>query len=204
MKLYKFRTLQNIKDYERVIDIINNGFYCNDFLNFNDMNEGVYTVNEQNNHITLSDKQRYKICSFSGEKALNSELMWGHYTNAGKGVLIEIDIFEQYNSDIKKIIYRKNKNLNTLDKILMHKTKEWKYEDEYRYLSTNSLLDNKVKIGKIIKIYFGTPYKILLNYEEIKGQNKYLQDYLDFKQNLELFCTKQNIQFEDFKFDITY
>jgi len=199
MKLYKFRALQNETDYERVIDIIENGFYCNDFLNFNDMNEVVYTVNEQNTHITLSDKQQYKICSFSGEKALNSELMWGHYTNAGKGVVIEIDTYKQYNTDIKKIIYRKNKNLNTLDKILTHKTKEWRYEDEYRYLS-NSPVDNKVKIGKIIKIYFGTPYENLLNYEEIKRRHKYLKEYLDFKQNLELFCTKKNIQFEDFKF----
>jgi len=94
--------------------------------------------------------------------------MWGHYANAGKGIVIEIDTYTQYDSDIKKIIYRKNKNLNTLEKILTHKSKEWKYEDEYRYLSVSHLPDNKVKLGKVLKIYFGTPYKKLLNYQEIK------------------------------------
>ncbi len=198
MTLYKFRGLENKQDYKRVIDIIKNGFYCNDILGFNDMNEGVYTNNLQNQGVTLSEKQKYKICSFSGINALKSELMWGHYANTGRGIIIEVDVNDCHN--IKEIKYNNNNNLNSIDEILTNKSQEWSYEDEYRYLSTDELVKNKVKIGKITKIYFGTPYTNLLNYTEIKSKHKYLKKYLCIKQKLESFCIKQNIQFEDFEF----
>jgi len=63
--LYKFRPLQNCTDLKRVIDIIENGFYCNDFLGFNDMNEGTYINSSETIDITLDEKSKYKICSFS-------------------------------------------------------------------------------------------------------------------------------------------
>lgn len=200
MTLYKFRALQNSKDYNRIIDIIDNGFYCNDFLGFNDMNEGVYINNNKNTHITFSEKQKYKICSFSGVKALNSELMWGHYANTGRGVAIEINVANC--SDIKEINYGTNDDLNTMEEILTNKSKEWDYEDEYRYLSTNDLEDNKINIGKIIKIYFGTPYEQLTNYEEIRQQHQSLQDYHKLKETLKNECSTKGISCEDFKFNV--
>ena len=88
MKLYKFRALGNEElDLKRVQDIIENGFYCNDILGFNDMNEGVYTRNPNNADINLAKKLKYKICSFSGVKALKSELMWGTMPMLEKALL---------------------------------------------------------------------------------------------------------------------
>jgi len=195
MKLYKFRPLGIDKDLDRIKDIIENGFYCNDILGFNDMNEGVYTNNLNNKGVTLEEKQKYKICSFSGIKALNSELMWGHYANTGRGIIIEIDVECQ---NIKKIQYDNNDKLNTIEEILTNKSKEWIYEDEYRYLSKDNLIDNKVKIGKINKIYFGTPYENLLNYKEIIKKHEKLKDYLKLKENLKKICDENKIRCEDF------
>lgn len=200
MILYKFRALQNSKDYDRIIDIIDNGFYCNDFLGFNDMNEGVYVNNDKNTHITFSEKQKYKICSFSGVRALKSELMWGHYANTGRGVAIEINVEDC--SEIKEINYDKNDNLKTMEEILTNKSKEWIYEDEYRYLSTNDLENNKVKIGKITKIYFGTPYEQLTNYEEIRIKHQTLMKYHKLKDTLKNVCNTKGILCEDFKFNV--
>ena len=197
MTLYKFRGLQNKHDYERVIDIIENGFYCNDILGFNDMNEGVYINNQKNNNVNLSVKLQYKICSFSGNKALKSELMWGHYANTGRGIIIEVDVENCHN--IKKVIYGSNDNLDKIEDILTNKSKEWVYEDEYRYLSTDDLINNKVEIGKITKIYFGTPYEKLQNYQEIKDKHKDLKDYHELKAKLQDFCKKKNIICQDFE-----
>ncbi len=200
MTLYKFRSLQNKKDYCRIIDIIENGFYCNDFLGFNDMNEGVYVNNKNNAQITFSEKQKYKICSFSGVKALNSELMWGHYANTGRGVAIEINVEDC--SNIKEVNYDTCDNLNTMEKILKNKSKEWDYEDEYRYLSTNDLANNKVKIGEITRIYFGTPYEELINYEEIRKNHNALKRYHKFRNILKKTCCTKGIFCEDFKFNV--
>ena len=41
-KLYKFRELKNDDNLTRIKDIVKDGFYCSNFLDFNDMNEGVY------------------------------------------------------------------------------------------------------------------------------------------------------------------
>ncbi len=196
MILYKFRALGTDNNFVRIKDIINDGFYCNDFLGFNDMNEGVYANNTKNNGITLSEKQKYKICSFSGAKALNSELMWGHYANTGRGIVIEVDVEDCHN--IEEVKYGNNDNLNTIKEILTNKSEEWIYEDEYRYLSDN-LLGNKVKIGKINRIYFGTPYENLTNYEEIKERHEDLQKYHKFKKDLQDFCNTKGITCEDFK-----
>jgi hypothetical protein len=77
IELYKFRKLANCKDLEKIEEIIEKGFYCSNFLDFNDMNEGVFSINLKNISITLNEKQEYKICSFSGKNALKSQLMWG-------------------------------------------------------------------------------------------------------------------------------
>jgi hypothetical protein len=184
MKLYKFRPLADCKDYKRIKEIIEEGFYCCDFLNFNDMNEGVFSINIENIDIGLLDKQKYKICSFSGKNALNSQLMWGHYANAGMGVAIEIEVNDC--KDIKEVTYNNSyEKLNSIEQILTHKSKEWEYENEFRYLTKNDC--ERKKIGNITKIYFGTPYKKLLNYHKIEKSHTKLKEYLKCKQELKKY-----------------
>ncbi len=207
MKLYKFRSLGSCLDLDRIEDIINNGFYCNDFLGFNDMNEGIYTHLGET-PIPLSEKQNFKICSFSGEHALRCELMWGHYANAGKGVAIEVELDNSNKNNIIQVKYHhKNPNFNgsnekNLEEILSNKSPIWCYEDEYRYLSTNQLEDNKVKIG-ITKIILGTPYESLSNYNDIKQNHTALKEYHKYRDKLKSICGDFGIKiaYEDMKFD---
>lgn len=199
MKLYKFRPLINDEHFCRINKIINNGFYCCDFLSFNDMYEGVFTINYNNSKIDILNKLEYKICSFSGENALNSQLMWGHYANAGMGVVIEIDVDREKRHQIMQVRYENSTdNLNSIERILTRKSKEWKYEDEFRFLSKET--DDEVKVGSIERIYFGTPYEKLVNYKEIKEKHKYLKMYHSLKDALIKICEEKSISFEDYKF----
>jgi len=208
MFLYKFRALAKKKDYKRIISIIENGFYCNTFFNFNDMNEGVYVINNKNIGISLDDKKKYKICSFSGVNALDNELMWGHYANAGMGVAIEIDVAvdvkkpKKIIQHVKEIKYGKNKNgLDTIEEILTHKSDAWSYEDEFRYIAKHEKIN--VEIGKITKIYFGTPYKNLTNYTDFKDKHPGLKEYLKFQDKLKDYCKRNEngIECKDFEFN---
>ena len=196
-KLYKFRELKNYTDLSRIKDIIEKGFYCSNFLDFNDMNEGVYRNSQNNISITLDEKKVYKICSFSKVEALHHELMWGHYANAGMGIAIEVAV----NScdDLYKIIYTDDKDdLNKIEDILTRKSTVWEYEKECRYLSKEE--KNPVNIGEVTKIYFGTPYRNLENYAEIKKKHTKLQDYLKLKKDLELYCKENNIECIDYDY----
>lgn len=200
MKLYKFRPLKNTEHLRRIKDIYGKGFYCCDFLKFNDMNEGVFTFNQINLDIDILKKQNYKICSFSGEGALNSQLMWGHYANAGMGVVIEVDVNGEKISKIKQVKYANStENLDTIEEILTRKSEEWEYEDEFRYLSKNETAD-EVKVGEIAGVYFGAPYRKLTNYDDIKDKHESLKEYLKLKEELERFYTGKNVRCQDYEF----
>ncbi len=196
-KLYKFRKLENCKDLERIKDIVDNGFYCNNILDFNDFNEGVYTKTEATLKINIEDKIKYKICSFSAEEVLNCELMWGHYASAGKGIAIEIEL--DNNDDIKHVDYDNSFKPKNTKEILTHKTKIWEYEKEYRYLSEQHK-GNHVKIGRIVKIHFGTPYENLTNSDEIIEKSLALQIYHKLRTELQAFCSEKNIEFCNYDF----
>ena len=141
-KLYKFRELKNDKNLKRIKDIVKDGFYCSNFLDFNDMNEGVYANNKKNMSITLDEKEAYKICSFSKVEALHHELMWGHYANAGMGVAIEVSVNKC--DDLYEVKYKDSKDdLDNIEDILTHKSTVWEYEKECRYLSKRT--ENPIK-----------------------------------------------------------
>ncbi len=204
MKLYKFRPLGNKDedgDLERIEDIINKGFHCSNFLDFNDMNEGVFYVNK-NIDITLIQKKQYKICSFSGEEALKKQLMWGHYANAGMGIAIEICV---NHTDVKEVFYKKSKpadwkNRDCIEKILTSKSADWTHEQEFRYIENEG--ESKIFKEKITGICFGTPYEGLGNYEDIKENHTKLKKYLRLKESLKKFCKENNpeIKFGDCDF----
>ncbi len=196
MKLYKFRSLGNCKDLERIEDIITKGFHCSNFFDFNDMNEGVYAkqINKKPKlEITLDKKLEYKICSFSEEGALESKLMWGHYANAGMGVVIEVEVDDNC-KNIEKVVYEEqilNSNCADIKKILTHKTTEWGYENEFRYIEEGG--QEKINIGKITGICFGKPYEHLKNFPEIKEKHTKLKEYLKYREKLKDFCKCEDI-----------
>lgn len=83
----------------------------------------------------------YKICSFSNNR--NSMLMWSHYTENHKGIMVEYSFGGELPSGtgIDKVKY-KNENKRLRDKgkyifnqFLLTKNEEWAYEEEVRLLS---------------------------------------------------------------------
>jgi hypothetical protein len=191
MKLYKFRPLLTCCNYDRVISIIRDGFYCCSFLDFNDVNEGVFPVSKKTQSVDLNQKLEYRICSFSKEKALSSQLMWGHYAEAGMGVAIEI--LAAPVSPFEKVNYDQTDRHNSLKEILTNKSAQWKHEEEWRYLSTTQ--DNYYKT-KITKIYFGAPYQHLTNYEEIKAKHHKLREYHRRLEMLKAECDNRKIGYD--------
>lgn len=179
------------------MSIIRNGFYCCRFLDFNDMNEGVFSVSPSNQDVDLSGKLEYRICSFSSKEALNSQLMWGHYAGAGMGVAIEIEA--NPDSLFKEVHYDKQDRHNSIIEILTSKTAEWRYENEWRYIT-----DEKIDFikEKITKINFGRPYKRLVNYAEIKAKHSTLKKYRQLSVALKSECSARKISWKNFIFPV--
>lgn len=124
--------------------------------------------------------------------------------NAGKGVVIEVDVEEKYQSNIYTVKYLPSReiltNFSDVKEVLITKSKSWSYEKEARFLSDDELVNSTIKLGKISKIYFGTPFKSWTNYDEVLKENKFLRKYLYYKDELESYLSSQNINFEDFNF----
>lgn len=187
MKLYKFRPLAEEKDFQRAKSIIETGrFWCSRFSELNDPMEGVFYAQKENIDIIYSEKNKYKICSFSGEKAFENLTMWGYYANGFKGIVIEIEVDSK---NVKEMAYLKNiprlessTNNNTIEKILTSKLKPWEHEAEYRFLKKSE--NNFYKIGKITAVYFGEPYRDIANKEPIYEENIKLQCYQCLRNKL--------------------
>ena len=120
--------------------------------------------------------------------------MWGHYANAGMGVAIEIK--RKNNSQFEKVKYGKKGRFNNVIEILTNKSKEWKYESEWRYIFRTKEIFYSHKIEKL---YFGVPYSKLQNYEELKNKHSKLQQYLKLLERLEVKCLENNIPFEAYE-----
>ena len=135
-----------------------------------------------------------RICSFSEAKALNSQLMWGHYAEAGMGIAIEIEAHPI--SPLEKVEYDKKDRHNSVVEILTNKSSQWYYEHEWRHLSTDPCAYYKTDITKI---YFGTPYSGLVNYDEIRRKHRKLQEYLRRSLMLKEECSMRGIPCEDYQ-----
>ena len=95
MKLYKFRPLGNCHDLERIEQIIKEDkFWCSKLWDLNDPMEGVYRnkyFDKLDSDKTFNEKNKYRICSFSGKKGLKNPILWGYYAHGFRGVAIEIE-----------------------------------------------------------------------------------------------------------------
>lgn len=179
----------NKHNYDRVLSIISEGFYCCNFLDFNDSNEGVFPIKKNISNVDLSSKLKYKICSFSAHEALNNELMWGHYAGAGMGVAIEIEVPDC--TILRRVDYDvENHNYSSVEDVLSNKSNTWRYEHEWRYITNSECKHFKHAIKKI---HFGTPYQHLENYQELKTRHSKLRRYLKLSQSLKLKCESEGI-----------
>ncbi|RUO69004.1 DUF2971 domain-containing protein [Pseudidiomarina sediminum] len=147
---YKLRTLEQ---FERIADIlVNNRLFCSKLRDLNDPMEGFFHANiEGKGFSTLYVKgDPRRICSLSG--SVQSIKLWSQYGDDHKGIAIR---FEPETLPQKVTysnqLYTLGKEEHLTNSEILTKLKEWEYEDEYRYISSN----DKFLFGSVTGIVFG-------------------------------------------------
>lgn len=156
---YKYRDFKNIP---RLLDVLKNGkLYASDFDKFNDPMDSFFE-HKSENKIFLDgmkeQKSKKKILSLC--KSPDNILMWTHYADEHRGMVIGVEIVDQ---NVMHIKYRKELPLfdslkrenerykkSFLKKVLTTKLLPWKYEEEVRVLSDLNEVNIRIK-----EIFFG-------------------------------------------------
>jgi hypothetical protein len=153
--LYKYRS---IKDFKFFVDIIlNQRLFASPYFKLNDPMEGQYLYNKGELSSSLvsairGEKEKFRICSLSREP--EHPLMWAHYADGHRGVVIGVDV-DKNKYDVRPVLYTGLPHIqdyvssDTAKNILCHKNAVWVYEEEERaFISKNNYL--KVEVRKII------------------------------------------------------
>lgn len=183
LQLFNFRSLASEPDYDNAVYVVNTGkFWCSKFSELNDPMEGVYTIgnsirSEDMTEKLYGEKCKYKLCFFSGKRALRNPAMWGYYAGGFKGIVISICIEDDA---VRKVAYAPQPlhieaGGVTIERVLTTKLTHWKHEDEYRYLSTE--VECGQRIGDIEAIYMGNPYGNACNRSNVYADSESLQRY---------------------------
>lgn len=126
-------------------------------------------------------------------------LMWSHYADEHKGVVIGFDINENNPSDFfftqttctfEKVKYNQSRqfesiiNENNLDEVKLHysilKSNEWNYESEYRFILSYKDADI-LYLNKKNSLFEKTLETLELNIDEIKNDETFA--YIDLTEN---------------------
>ena len=173
MRLYKFRTLENI---EFVLDIVLcERLYCSYYSDLNDPFEGLFNViiggmqMAYSNNISVakslqnllieSGEENLNICSLSS--SLEDVRLWSHYADGHRGIAIAIDFPEMHNQ-LFPVTYSETlpsfaggilAEKPTIKEVLSCKTNHWDYEAEYRLFHYEKYfpIPNMIKV-----IYLGS------------------------------------------------
>ena len=180
MKVYKFRSVTNEQELQRLKEIVGTGrFWCSSFSTLNDPMEGVFTVFDRSRIADIYDKKKsFKICSFSRKEAVSNPALWGYYAGGFLGVAIEVEVSDSevhevhYVSDIR---YIENQSDEIVKTILTTKLFPWSHEAEFRFLAEN--VPNSNVIGAITALYVGNPYGNVVNQQDIIADNLQLETY---------------------------
>lgn len=178
MKLYKYRSLQNLKI---VLDILlSERLYCSTYDKLNDPFEGLFLTTISygiglpgglnimpgmglgqgkviNNikDINSESFQKTRICSLSS--SINDVRLWSHYGDGHKGIAIEIDLPQEetklhevtYNTELPSYSASILSDPHEHVKVLTNKTDHWAYEAEYRIINELEYFNITDKISAI-------------------------------------------------------
>lgn len=157
--LYKYRTIENFQFFVDIL--LNERLFAAPYFDLNDPMEGhfrylsddVFTPEIINS--IKSEKGKVRICSLSRRSDI--PLMWAHYTNGCRGVVIGVDIDKNLN-DLRPVKYghgvfgavHKDGPVETAKRILTYKNEIWAYEEEERIFTTGDVKFIKVKVRELI------------------------------------------------------
>ena len=155
--LYKYR---GIKEFRFFVDIIlNQRLYAAPYFDLNDPMEGQYLyntgeLNEDVNKLISGEKDKIRICSLSRDG--NNELMWSHYAEGHRGIVVGVETIPSSEQTLRPITYdglvtinQHNLNPNSPIDILSHKLNVWEYEKEERVFIKNKFFV-AVKVRELI------------------------------------------------------
>lgn len=159
--LYKYKTISDLKDMDRLEDIIkNNRLYFPRYNKLNDPLEGqviglnslgyagssMHILADEEDPIVVSEKKKYRILALSD--SADSSLMWTHYANMFNGVCLcysskscfSIAMPVIYKNSIEKYSYLGQESSDyPLSQIvfsgLFYKLEDWRYEHEWRIVN---------------------------------------------------------------------
>jgi hypothetical protein len=139
--LYKYRSLDNFKF---VVDIfVNSRLYAAAYSELNDPMEGFYRHKDGGLSKELIEqidgaRKAIRLCSLSRDP--NNALMWAHYANGHRGLVIGVDV-EKKNQKLRPVQYTgpsyvrhaaQRGSKDTAINVLSHKHEVWAYEEEER------------------------------------------------------------------------
>ncbi len=152
---YKYKSLDN---FEFIFDmLVRDRLYAAKLSELNDPMEGLIkadkNVQKEQHAEWEAAIQRARIASFTTED--DSELMWAHYADGGRGCLIGFELHSSYSA--QRVQYKSHPkwdgseiNQDNLIQLLCFKLNPWKYEREYRVVETErSFIPIKVKSFKL-------------------------------------------------------
>lgn len=155
MMLFKYKSF---RPFDYIVDILaKNRLFASKYSSLNDPMEGQYLhesfegVEEDMDAVLKSRKQGIRICSLS-EKP-DDTLMWSHYADGHKGIVVGLDI-DDTRYDVRRIRYDGLAQLHghspgpeLAKDILSHKLEAWKYEREVRvFVEQGEYVDAEVKL----------------------------------------------------------
>lgn len=158
----------SLEKFERFVDIIiNKRLYAAIYTELNDPMEGLYYYHNNINRQDFIDKMKngketLRVCSLS--KSHKNSLMWSHYANEHKGVVIKLQI-DNPEYEVKNISYTGIPNVydvNEYDiseviRVLSQKHEVWKYEEEVRAFVRAFRKEDKYMTGiNVEEIFLGT------------------------------------------------
>lgn len=154
---YKYRSLSQDGFIKCIDIIIKKRLYASCYIDLNDPLKGFYLypegkLSEKMQFLLQKKKDAIRIVSLS--KRNDSTLMWSHYADGHKGIVIGVEIDEN-KFDVRLVTYGELPTINeedigedTYKKLLSKKLSPWYYEEEVRILTEQKYIP--VKIKKII------------------------------------------------------
>lgn len=154
--LYKYRSLDNFKNFVDII--LKNRLFAAQYKDLNDPMEGQYYYHQGELNKTIRDKileEKGTLRILSLSRINNNQLMWSHYADGHKGVVIGVRI-DNTKYDVQPIEYDgivtitdSDYNGQTAREILRHKHEVWSYEQEVRVFQRDKFFID-VEIDEII------------------------------------------------------
>lgn len=159
MLLYKYRGIKGFRFFTDII--LKQRLYAAPYFELNDPMEGHYlysqsggTIDEDMSRLLKGEKEKIRICSLSRDP--NNELMWSHYAEGHKGVVIGVEVNRNQYA-VRPVEYDglhqvglHNFHSDSAIDVLSHKLNVWRYEDEVRVFVRNNKQYVNVKVRQVI------------------------------------------------------